>query len=313
MADTRSHAISDLAEGLAIAPGEVVERLHALMDEGLAITVEAEHCWLSHPVECLSAEVIRAVLAPATRTLLPDIRVFPVIDSTNAHLLQMAEANPVDPIVCLAECQRAGRGRRGRCWSSPFAANLYLSLLWRFAPPPAVLSGLSLVAGVAVARALEGLQVPDIRLKWPNDLFWRDRKLGGLLLESRFIGKTAMVVIGLGLNVAMPDTRETIDQPWVDLREAMGGTAPSRNRLAAAILDQLVMALPVMQYEGLAPLLDDWHRLDGFRGRQVVLQLPDGQRMTGIALGIDDTGALRLATERGEQRFAVGEVSLRAG
>ena len=83
--------------------------------------------------------------------------------------------------VCLAERQTAGRGRRGRTWVSPFAANLYLSVLWRYPIGPAALGGVSLAAGVAVARVLAGLGVADLGLKWPNDLLWRGRKLGGLL------------------------------------------------------------------------------------------------------------------------------------
>jgi len=312
LADTRCHAIDELAATVELAPTAVAERLHVLRDQGVAMEIEANYCRLPQPVARLDAGTIRTVLSSPTRTLLADIRVFPALDSTNGYLLQLAERGEVDAVVCLAECQLAGRGRRGRHWTSPFAANLYLSLLWRFAPPPAALSGLSLAVGVATVRALESLGADGVRLKWPNDLLWRERKLAGVLLESCFLGRTAMVVIGIGLNVAMPGSaREGIDQPWVDLQEVMDGAAPSRNRLAAAILDQLVVVLPVMQHEGLAPLLADWQRLDGLRGRRVALQLPDGTQVAGVVAGIDEQGALRLDTGQGEQRFAVGEVGMR--
>src|SRR5690606_4226150 len=121
--------------------------------------------------------------------------------------------------VLLAERQTAGRGRRGRHWASPLAANLYLSASRRYGGGLARLGGLSLAAGTAVAEALRALGASGVQLKWPNDLVIGGRKLGGLLVEgSGEPAGAARAVVGLGLNVRMPETEGgRIDQPWTDL------------------------------------------------------------------------------------------------
>ena len=151
------------------------------------------------------------------------------------------------PLVLLAERQTGGRGRRGREWTSPLAAHLYLSLSRQFGGGLARLGGLSLVAGIAAAEALQELGFSGVRLKWPNDLVVTDaegvlRKLGGILVEGG--GEHAgpvRAVIGLGINVRMPEVvAARIDQPWCDLSTLAGSmSAPTRNTVAAAVLARL--------------------------------------------------------------------------
>lgn len=133
--------------------------------------------------------------------------------------------------VCLAESQRAGRGRRGRDWLSPCARNLYLSMLWRFPHGPETLGGLALAVGLAVRAALEDAGVPGVTLKWPNDALYRGSKLAGALIElSGEAGGASCVVVGVGINVSMPRERAAaIAQPWTDASRAAGKTI-SRNR-----------------------------------------------------------------------------------
>ncbi len=117
----------------------------------------------------------------------------------------------------------AGWDAAGRRRLEPVLA---LSLLWRFHLPPDALSGLSLATGIAVAHALQQLGVTEVGLKWPNDVWWRERKLGGILLESGSDAGVCYVVAGIGLNVNLPSSAgDLIDQPWVDLQEIMGTTA----------------------------------------------------------------------------------------
>jgi BirA family biotin operon repressor/biotin-[acetyl-CoA-carboxylase] ligase len=195
--------------------------------------------------------------------------------------------------VCLAELQSAGRGRSNRPWLSPFASNLYLSLLWRFELGAAQLSGISLAAGVAVVQALEMLGATNVGLKWPNDLLWQERKLGGILLEFGGNANNACyVVTGVGLNVKMPATVQTaIDQPWTDLNNILGPEQISRNRLAACVLDQIVTAYVDIERNGFISLAELWRRYDLAANRKVALRLPS-TIVTGIARGIDTTGAL---------------------
>lgn len=242
--------------------------------------------------DALDGAAIAAALASATRTRLRDVEVVDAIDSTNAELLRRSSTR----IALLAGSQSAGRGRRGRAWTSPPGANLYLSLAWPAPPSP----GLPLALGVATAEALAD---PRIRVKWPNDLVADGRKLGGLLIEA----SGGRAVIGLGLNVRMP-AGTSIDQPWTDL--ATLGAAPSRNALAARVLDAWIAALLAFESEGLAAFGERWARRDALAGERV--RVLDGAHVVhGIARGIAADGALRVDVDGTEARFHSAEVSVR--
>ena len=212
----------------------------------------------------------------------------------------------------LAERQTAGRGRRGRRWASPMAAHVYLSLSHRFDAGLPALQGLSLAVGVAAADALHALGYPRVRLKWPNDLMADGRKLGGILVEiGGDAGGPLRVVVGLGINVAMPAAAaRDIDQPWCDLAGLSGG-APDRHAVCVALLDVLLPMLARFEREGLAPWLERWARHDLLAGRAVRV-VEGGRVYEGIAVGIAEDGALRLRGTDGERRCHAGEASLRA-
>lgn len=255
---------------------------------------------------------IMAGLAGTARASVSRLEVFPVLDSTNSYLLAGAGAGWPSGVVCLAEQQTAGRGRQGRSWLTPFGASLALSLLWRFDRPPSALGGLSLVTGLAVARALRDEGVPDVGLKWPNDVWWRERKLGGVLLESGGTVERFYIVAGIGLNVALArEASALIDQPWVDLQEIWPGAPVDRNALAASVIGSLIEAFSRFQDEGFAGFAEEWVRFDQVRGQGVRLHLPNGV-VAGIARGVDVTGALLLETPDGRTTpYLGGEISLR--
>src|SRR5690606_2853667 len=278
---------------------------------------------LAQPLDLLDTDAIVMAMPDDARARLADLEVAWSIDSTNSELLRRQA--PADGVaVLLAERQTGGRGRRGRDWSSPLAANLYLSLARRFDGGLARLGGLSLVAGVAAAEALHALGLGEVRLKWPNDLVVEGgrpgssrgqalRKLGGLLVEGS--GENAgpvRAVIGLGLNVRMPAAHgRAIDQPWIDLAAMAGDALPSRNAVAAALLAALLPALDRFDREGLPGFLSRHAGLDALAGRDIVLHGGDGDR-SGTALGLAPDGALRVRLADGrEQAFHAGEVSVR--
>ena len=287
-----------------------VERLRAA---GLAIEASAGRGYsLAQPLELLDADTIRAHLAKETLQALAGIETAWSLDSTNTELLRR-DAPAGGACVLLAERQTAGRGRRGRAWASPLAANLYLSVSRRYSGGLARLGGLSLAAGVAVAEALHALGFAATRIKWPNDIVASGRKLGGLLVEgSGEPAGFARAVVGLGLNVRMPAAGgEGIDQPWIDLF-ALHARPQSRNALAAAVLDRLLPALELFDAQGLAPFLPRYASLDALRGEPVVVLAGDGTRHAGSAAGVAEDGALRVQGAGGEVRFHSGEVSVRA-
>jgi BirA family biotin operon repressor/biotin-[acetyl-CoA-carboxylase] ligase len=267
---------------------------------------------LRAPLELLDTDVICAALMEPVLGQLAEISLFDLIDSTNTWLMQQARAGAPSGSLCLAERQSAGRGRRGRTWVSPFGGNIYLSLLWRFGLSPAELSGLSLAAGVAVARALESAGAADVGLKWPNDLHWRRRKLAGLLLEVAGESQgPSWVVIGVGVNLRLnPVHAADIDQPWVDLATVLGGSAFSRNAVAAALIAELTAMLSVYGEQGFVPLVAEWRSRDAYLGEPVTLVIGE-QRIAGVHAGIDGQGALLLEIDGELRAFQAGEVSLR--
>ena len=254
----------------------------------------------------LDADAIRAALPATLRSQLVRVEVAASTQSTQADALA-AGVPESGCALYLAEHQLAGIGRQGRAWHSEAAdASLPFSLARRFARPLPALSGLSLVAGIALAEALEPAAV---RLKWPNDLVVQGRKLGGILVNLRNAGEgSCEAVIGVGLNLRLP-ADAAIDQPWTDLA-TLGAAPESRNLLVARLLASLLPALDAFEAAGLAPFQARWQRLDALAGRPV--QVLDGPRVhTGESAGISASGALRLRDGAGVREFASGEVSLR--
>lgn len=302
-----------LAAELGISRAAVWKLVRGWQARGLDIqAVRGRGYRLARPLELLDAGLIQARLDETAAARLGPLEVLAETDSTNTRLAQLARSGLPAGAVCLAESQRAGRGRLGRQWISPYAANLYLSVLWRFALPPAALAGLSLAIGVALARSLERFGVGGHGLKWPNDLLWDARKLGGVLLE--FGGESegcSHVIIGVGVNVAMPESAGgTIDQSWIDLATVLGRTHVSRNRLAALLLSEIAIACTAFGESGLDSFQSDWQRWDAVAGRPVRLLWP-GHVVEGIARGIAADGELQLDTASGRRSFAIGELSLR--
>ena len=212
-------------------------------------------------------------------------------------------------VVALAEEQTQGRGRRGRTWHSPRGANLYLSLGWRFHGPVERLSGLSLAIGAMLAEVIARDFGVDLALKWPNDLFHRERKLGGVLIELLSEQNGAIpVVAGIGLNVNMPlEAAESIQRPWTDLATARGSQL-DRNRLAAQLINQLASGLTDIAGGGMGGWLEQWRQRDFLHGRQVLVE--GSPTIAGKAAGVDQHGALLVNTETGQSVVAGGEATL---
>lgn len=313
LGDGGFHSGAGLARMLGISRAAVWQAVQRLRARGIDVeAVRGRGYRLPNVVDWLDAQTICGALAESVMAILGPLEVLRQVDSTSSELARRMNAGWPSGSVLLAEQQTAGRGRQGRPWQSPFGASLYLSVGAVFALPLVRLGALSLVAGVAVARALEGLGVAGVELKWPNDLMHRGRKLGGILLEvSGESGGPARVITGIGINVHMPGaSARRIDQPWTDLATAAGTAAPGRNRLAAAVLNELLPLYGRFAERGVGQIADDWARYDWLAGREVRVLAGDRQ-VEGVARGVDDSGALMVRTGQGLQRFLAGEVSVR--
>jgi len=315
LADGKFHSGEELAKSLGVSRSAVWKAVGGLRALGTALeAVRNKGYRLAFAGEALDAAKIRAQLPKELRSRVADIEVAWSLESTNTALL--SRPNPTAGVsqVLVAEYQSAGRGRRGRSWLAPPGGAICLSLNWTFGEVPEDLGALSLVIGVCVRRALAAAGVPDVKLKWPNDLMLSRRKLGGVLIELRAESSgPACVVIGIGLNVALgADLVKQIAASGIaptDLKSA--GLAPlARNRAVALVAAQCLRGLEVFAREGLKPFIEDWRSADALAGVEVNIAGAQGTT-AGVARGIDVHGALLIETRAGVQRFISGEVSVR--
>lgn len=312
LADGEFHSGQDLADTLGVSRTAVWKQLHKLEELGLAAeSSKSKGYRIAGGVDLLDKPAILAGLSAPGRALISELDLQMQIDSTNAEAMRRVESGAGAGLVCMAEQQTAGRGRRGRKWVSPFASNIYLSLVWEFEGGAAALEGLSLAVGVAVTDALTSCDIPSLQLKWPNDIMYKGRKLGGILIEM--VGDPAgscQVVVGVGLNVRMPNKAAAeIDQQWIDIASLVDNT-PGRNRLAAAMLDALLLLMPGFANQGFAPWRDKWAHRDAFLGKPVIVHSGPNQ-VAGTVAGINEAGALLLDIGGTIQVINGGEVSLR--
>lgn len=303
----------DLARARGVSRMAVWKAVQRLVEQGVPVdAVRGRGYRLADGIELLEEARILASLGADVAAVLDELQLVPSVDSTNAYLARTVSCGEETRMAVLAEHQGAGRGRRGRRWESPFGANIYLSLRWQFQLPAASLALLSLAAASELAAVLEAEGLSGHGVKWPNDLLWRDRKLGGLLLElSGEQQGPCAVVIGLGLNWRMPQaSSRQIDQPWVDLVTAFGGDAEGRNHLAGRALAALVRACLRFESQGFEAFVEQWERFDLMRGRDINVHIGDAVRQ-GCALGIDDKGRLAVDFDGSVDYFTSGEVSVR--
>ncbi len=304
LADGQFHSGEVLGKELGVTRAAISRQIKSLRQWGLDVfSVTGRGYLLTQSLDLLCLELLNQAL-PRTKIVL-----HPIIDSTNQYLLDRIASYPSGS-VCLAEYQENGRGRRGRKWHSPFGANLYLSMFWQLESGVAAAMGVSLVIGVAIAETLTELGVPELKLKWPNDLYWKGKKLGGILIEmSGQTGECANLVIGLGLNISMPENAE-IDQDWISL-SMIDAKFTHKNMLAISLISSIHKALNIYEEQGLSPFLEKWKRFDHFYHKQVKL-ITGHQTIKGIAQGIDLQGALLLDIHGEVTPFVAGEISLRA-
>ncbi|WP_319535725.1 bifunctional biotin--[acetyl-CoA-carboxylase] ligase/biotin operon repressor BirA [uncultured Vibrio sp.] len=306
LSDGEFHSGEALGHDLSISRAAIAKHIKGLSEWGVDIyRIQGRGYQLAHPMQLLD----ETRLADSSE---PKLELIPVIDSTNQYLLERVNESEKGR-VCVAEYQASGRGRRGRQWISPFGSNLYLSMYWRLDAGMAAAMGLSLVIGIAAVEALEEMGIQGVKLKWPNDLYYQDKKLAGILVEmSGQAGGAANLVIGMGLNIGMPDKQPDIDQPWTTLNQVCADLSIDRTQLALTLIEHWKTILVDYEMMGLAGFVDRWNRLDNFIGRPVKL-LMGSREIKGIVQGIDQQGGVVLKTDNGLETYIGGEISLRKG
>jgi len=303
--DGRFHSGQDLGAALGISRSAVWKQLQHLEAElGLSIhKVRGRGYQLAAPLTLLDSVEISATMPKWPVTVLDSV------DSTNAEALRAIGQGASAPFLILAERQVSGRGRRGRKWVSPFAENLYYSLVLRIDGGMRQLEGLSLVVGLAVLQALRNFGVSSAGLKWPNDVLVANKKVAGILLE--LVGDPAdvcHVVLGIGINVNMQKADE-VDQQWTSIRLESGDSV-DRNALVGELSAQLNSYIQRHQLKGFSTLRSEWEANHLWQDRSVSL-IAGSNHIDGVVVGIDSQGALRLKVDGVEKVFSGGELSLR--
>lgn len=311
LADGQVHSGESLAASLGVSRTAVWKQIRRAVEEGYSIeTIRGRGYRLMTVVDLLDAEAIMAQLPAELRSTIAALKVHDELDSTNAEIIRQRTQNrSSDTLICLADHQTAGRGRRGRQWQSPRGENLYLSFGLIFRGGFAMLDGLSLVLGLAVAQALEQQGVSDVGLKWPNDVFVQNRKLAGILIELQGELEEGVihVVAGIGVNVHM-SRAEGLEQAWTSLARSMPDRTWQRNRLAAEVIASVLRAAEQFAVTGFEGFRSQWQSRDIFDGQP--LTTVDGM-LSGTGCGVDYQGNYLIAVDGGIEKVRAGEISLR--
>lgn len=302
--DQQPYTLSQVCELLELDMSTLLIQLEALEQKGILLKYDRQICQLLQKTELLDVQTILEKLPPSIYQQLSKIVILPSTESTNSYLLNYPTHKP---IACLAEYQTQGRGRRGKQWLSPYASGICLSVKYHYTNPEVSLNRLSLALSVAVARLLYTMGISDVTVKWPNDIWWQERKLAGLLVETKLLNKHAYdIVVGIGLNVRIPHV--DIEQAWIDLQTILPHPV-SRNDVAAHLIEHILMTLQDYEKHGFHAYTADWERFDFLKGKKIKLLTTEGV-ISGQAEGIDENGALLVKVGQKMKTFYSGEVSV---
>lgn len=268
---------------------------------------------LLQPLDLLDKSTILNKLPTQVKDRLSSMQCLQAVDSTNCVAGEFELPDSGQFSVVMAEIQSSGKGRRGRVWVSPYAANIYMSVVWPLQRPLYETGILSPGLAICILQALESLGVPHLGLKWPNDIYCDNKKLAGLLIEcSGEVSGECKMVIGIGVNVLMSQVQDIlIDQEWTDIFSNVDDWKSTRNDVAAKLISSVIAGLSLFEKRYSIEWVDQWARWDVMKDMQVEIHSV-GEKQTGIVRGIDASGCLLLETTQGLEKISAGDVSMRA-
>lgn len=312
LSDGQFHSGVQLAKTLGVSRTTISSRITQWTERGFAIDkITGKGYRLHTPIQWLNKELIWSGIPSSIQQYIHHLDTPLYVSSTNDEVAKYLAKNNQSGVVCIAEWQAAGRGRRGREWLSPPAGNFYGSVGWIFKDGFSAIEGLSLAVGVAIIKALQSVGADNLQLKWPNDILHNGQKLAGILIEmTGEVGGACQVVIGVGVNLQLPEAiKEQIMQPVTDLY-CVCDRAVDRQQVTAAIISELITLLVDYHKTGFLAWQQDWIAYDAFKNQAVTI-LGLQEPLHGIARGVDERGNLLLDTEMGLIQIYGGEVSLR--
>lgn len=239
------------------------------------------------------------------------VEVFDVIDSTNQYLQTIDHSNYRN-YVCIAEYQSKAKGRLQRSWHSPYSKNVLLSVTHNFNKGQSELGGLSMVVALSILRSLLLLELPrGFKVKWPNDIYFKDQKISGTLIETTEKNdQECNVVIGIGLNVNLTESPASNLSNWTSLQKITGKVF-DRNKICILLINNLIKDLKEFEIRGFKPFILGWNKYDYLLDKEISIKNYDNTSYDGLYKGVDEMGNLLLQTKKGEViAIASGDASI---
>ncbi len=314
LADGQFKSGQQLAKICQVSRARIWQAVELLREYELDIhAVKGKGYCLVNPVELLAKERVLEHLSHEAALKISNIEVLNQTDSTNDYVLRsMPHLRP--NFLCIAEGQVKGRGRRGRGWYSPLTKNIAMTYYTKLTLPVELASSLSLVVGISVAEAISELTGENefLGIKWPNDIWYKDAKLCGILIDSQSAkdSKGALnLIIGIGLNTHKTVLDDASNQ--ATSIEQIIGSIVSRNQLIALIMNQLVVHLSLFEKEGFKAFTRLWEKHDRLKDRSVSLKDDQSNEVIGICRGINENGALMVEDKERCKAYLNGDIQVR--
>ena len=295
-----------ISEVFGVSRTAVWKHINSLKKEGYNIGSVSSRGYILKNSDVLNETEISNYLR--TKKLGKEIVFLPETDSTN----NMAKrgSDMADGTLFIADSQSEGRGRSGKTWLSPEGSGLWMSILLKPNLPPNTLATMTLVAGLAVTKALRKITGEKICIKWPNDIVLNNKKLCGILCEmSAEVGRLNYVVCGIGINVRNKSFPDSIGNVACSIRSETGKLL-LRSVVCAEILNELEKEYETFLNGGIAPLIPEYKKYCITLGKEVVI-IKNDKSYHADAVDINENGELVVQTPNGIETLYSGEVSVR--
>lgn len=299
-----------ISEQLGISRTAVWKHIRVLKERGYVIEsyTKKGYCLREAP-ELLSEQAIEEGLS--TKVVGRHIVYRERVDSTNNVAKKLADEGAPEGTIVVAEEQTGGRGRINRSFLSPFAEGVWFSLILRPNIPPMEVSKMTLLAAVAVARAIRHHGLTNCGIKWPNDILVKGRKMVGILTElNGSAEKVNYIIMGIGVNTGITAEDLPKDLQSIVTSFAREGVHVSRLALLETLLKEIEGLYQTVCRDGFAPVLAEWRALSCMLGQDVTVTSID-KTFSGKAVDIDENGNLLVATSEGVEVVMAGDIHVR--
>ena len=269
----------------------------------------------------LQAAALKAVVAEECSSDI-DVVVHESIDSTSSWCLQQSRAGKGLPFACFAEEQTQGRGRRGKDWLMSRCSNIAMSVAWPFVVSYQQMQLLPLSIALAIVDTLESFGIEHVQIKWPNDVYVRDKKIAGILIETQPVksklkeDKHVAVVVGVGLNYDMSMLDKKMQQTLIltDISSEAESQSleikPERTKVAATLLQNIVVVCQNYQQASKYSLEKFRAQYDYCKEKNVEVILDNDDVLSGLAQGVNDNAELLVLIDGQQRAFNSAEVSV---